>query len=189
MKYVSMLRRRRKGKTDYHKRKKLLISRKPLLVVRIGNNITVQMVRPEIGGDKTLICSSSRELVKLGWKGSAKCIPAAYLLGLLTGLEAKKKGIGEAILYVGVKPFIRGSRIAGVVKGLLDSGFKVPCSEKVLPSEERIRGEHIAEYAKSLSKEDYGKRFSALLGRGLRPEEYPAHFELMKNSILRGYKG
>ncbi len=187
--YKPMLRRRREGKTNYHKREKLIRSGKPLLVVRVGSsNITVQLVKPEMGGDKTLVSTSSKELERFGWKGSPKCTPAAYLLGLLTGIKAKEKGVEEAILYTGVKPFVKGSRIAGVVKGLLDSGFKVPCSEEVLPSEDRIRGEHIASYASSLKREEYERRFSGLLRKGLKPEDYPSHFEAIRSRILEGVR-
>jgi large subunit ribosomal protein L18 len=38
----------------------------------------------------------------------------------------------------------KGSRIYAALKGVLDSGIKVPYSEEILPSEDRIKGRHIS---------------------------------------------
>ena len=37
----------------------------------------------------------------------------------------------------------KGSRIFASLKGILDAGIDIPHNEEVLPSEERIKGEHI----------------------------------------------
>jgi len=62
----------------------------------------------------------------------------------------------------------------------------MPISEEVLPSEERIQGNHIAEYAKKIKSNDdlYKSRFSSNLGSGLEPEKYPNHFSEVKDRIV-----
>jgi large subunit ribosomal protein L18 len=62
----------------------------------------------------------------------------------------------------------------------------MPFSEEVLPTEERIQGNHIAEYAKKIKSNDdlYKSRFSSSLGSGLEPEKYPNHFSEVKDRIV-----
>jgi large subunit ribosomal protein L18 len=188
--YVPLQRRRREGVTDYRSRKRAITSQATLLVVRISNkNVSSQFVKPRVSGDEVLASAHSRQLRKLGWKGSLKSTPACYLLGLLAGRKAQAKGVKEAVLYNGVVPFIRGSRIAAFAKGVIDSGLMVPVGEEALPPEERIRGKTIADYATKLAAEDaaaYGAIFSALLKGGFKPEDYPAQFEKVKSAIAGG---
>ena len=55
-KYRVPFRRRREGKTDYRKRLKLLLSRKPRLVVRKSlNNIIAQIVEYDEKGDRVVV--------------------------------------------------------------------------------------------------------------------------------------
>jgi len=91
--YLVKFRRRRKNITDYGKRLKLLKSKKPRLVVRrFLNNIIAQITLYNEKGDKTLLTIHSKILEKkYGWKGHRGNLPTAYLVGLLAGLEAKKK--------------------------------------------------------------------------------------------------
>lgn len=139
--------RRRLGKTDYKKRLKLLLSKKPRLVVRKSlKYIRVQIIEFDKGGDKTLVSASSQELKKFGWKFACDNLPSAYLTGLLIGEKALEKGIKEVILDIGLYPSTKGSRIYAVAKGALDAGLKLPISEGVFPSKERIKGIHIANY-------------------------------------------
>jgi hypothetical protein len=58
-------------------------------------------------------------------------------------------------------------------------------SEESLPLEERITGRHIAKYASTLKEdqEEYNSRFSAILKNGLKPEDYPTHFEEVRSKI------
>jgi len=186
-----MLRRRREGKTDYRARKIVLLGRRPFIAVMVSSRyISVQFMSPTLRGDVSLASAHSKDLVKMGWKGSGKSIPGAYLTGLLAGLKASKVGVKNAILYAGSKPYIRGSRLAAVVKGIRDAGVDVPAEEETLPTDDKIRGEHIAEYAKILLAEDgeiYKARFSTLLKRGLQPEKYPLHFEEVREKILETY--
>lgn len=188
--HVQLLRRRREGTTDYRARRKAVISQKVLLVVRVSNkNVTSQFVKPGVKGDSVLSSSHSRELRKLGWRGSPKSTPACYLLGMLAGKKAAAAGVKEAVAYNGLAPFIRGSRVAAFLKGVKDAGVEVPMGEEALPSADRIQGKTIAEYASSLAssdKEAYDRAFSALLKSGFRPEDYPAEFEKVKSAISEG---
>lgn len=186
--FVPVPRRRREGLTNYRARKKEIASRGILLSVRLADkNVSAQFIKPNVSGDSVVSAIHSRVLRKLGWKGSLKNTPACYLLGLLAGKKAIEKGVKEAFLYTGVLPFVKGSRLAAFVKGVSDAGLKVPMSESVFPDEKRLKGESIATYASSLlkeSKDEYARRFSSLLKVGLKPEDYPAHYEKVKAAIL-----
>jgi large subunit ribosomal protein L18 len=154
-------RRKREGKTNYKKRIRLLMSNKTRLVVRPSNaNMLVQFVSFDQKGDNTLASASSKELEKLGWKFSKSSLPAAYLTGLLAGHKAKGKGISEAVLDVGLRSPVKGSRIFACLKGAVDAGIDVPYSEEILPSEDRIKGKHIANYRKE--KAEIVKAFEEL---------------------------
>ncbi len=143
-KYKMPFKRRRLGKTDYQKRLRLLSSGKPRLVVRKSlNYITAQIIQFDKKGDKTLAGVTSRQLKKLGWKFACDNLPAAYLTGLLIGKNAGK--IKEAILDAGLYQSTKGNKIYAVVKGAIDAGLKIPASEDILPSEDRIKGKHISE--------------------------------------------
>ncbi|AIF68443.1 50S ribosomal protein L18P [Palaeococcus pacificus DY20341] len=186
--YRVPFRRRRSGKTNYHKRLALLKSGKPRLVVRKTlNHHVAQIVVYDPNGDKTLVSAHTRELVRdFGWKGHCGNTPSAYLLGLLIGYKAKKAGIEEAILDIGLHPPTKGSSIFAVLKGAIDAGLEIPHSEEIYPSDERIRGEVIAEYAKALreeGEEKYRKQFSGYIVKGLEPEKLPEHFDEVKARI------
>lgn len=188
--YVQILRRRRDGVTDFRARRKAVASQTPLLVVRVSNkNVISQFVVPKVKGDEVLSSAHSRQLRKLGWSGSGKSTPACYLLGLFAGRKALSKGVKEAVLYNGVVPFIRGSRIAAFVKGVVDAGVSMSVDEEVMPSKERLTGKTISEYAAGLAKDNkeaYRARFSALLKAGFKPEDYPAQFEKTRATIAAG---
>lgn len=180
--------RRRKGLTDYRTRMKMLLSGKPLLVVRKTNTqVIVQVVKPEVKGDRVLAQATGRELrTKFGWPASGKNTPAAYLVGYLAGLRALKAGVKEAILYIGLHRAVKGARVFAALKGALDAGLKVPHSSEILPSEERIKGLHIAKHAKMLKDTDptaFERQFSAYLKSGFDPEKIVEVFEEIKKKI------
>ncbi len=184
-------RRRREGKTNYYKRYRMIKSGQKIRAVirKTNTQIIVQIIEFAPNGDKTLVGVTSKKLRRFGWKGSLKSTPAAYLTGLIAGLKAKKAGIEYAIPDIGLHPSVRGSRIYAAIKGLRDAGVEVPASEEVLPSEDRIQGKHIAEYAKKLAEEnpeEFQRRFSQLLFRGLDPRELPDHFLKIRDIII-GY--
>ena len=180
--YKVPYRRRREGKTNYRKRLKLLLSRKPRLVVRITNRrVIAQIIEYHPDGDRVLVGVDSSMLTKYGWKGDLNNTPAAYLTGLLVGKKALEKGIKEAILDIGLHTPTRGGRVFAVLKGAVDAGLEVPHSEEVLPDESRIRGEHIAKYYEMAPE-----RFSEYERRGLKPSELPQHFDEIKEKIMVG---
>ncbi len=122
--------------------------------------------------------------------GSGNNLPAAYLVGFLSGLKAMKTDLKNAIPYLGPQRFVRRSRLAAVMKGIADSGLDINFSGEAEPDDDRIQGRHIASYAKELKKKEplYKKKFSALLKQGLKPEEYPKHFKEVKLSIVKKVK-
>ncbi len=172
-------RRRREGKTNYRKRLKLLVSRKPRLIVRVTNSrIIAQIAEYTPIGDRIIASADSSMLIKYGWKGDLNNTPAAYLTGLLIGKKASEAGVREAVLDIGLKTPTKGSRIFAVLKGAVESGLEVPHSPEVFPDDHRIRGEHIAGYyEKAGGFSQYGKR-------GLNPSELPAHVDEVKSKIM-----
>jgi len=187
--YIATLKRIREGKTDYRKRKAILVGRHVFASIRISNeNVIVQITKAEVKGDRVLASAHSRELLKYGWKGSRKSMPACYLVGLLAGKKAKAKGIDSCIIYTGLRGFT--SRIAACTKGLIDAGLNIPVDEDSLPSEDMVMGKHIVDYANLLKSHDinvYNKKFSALIARGLKPEDYMEHFKDVKDNILHSF--
>jgi len=184
-------RRRRNARTDYGKRKRLVLSGLPRLVVRPANkHIAVQVLEARAVGDRVLASAHSSELREYSWKGAGGNVPAAYLTGALAGYRAKIKGVEEAVLDVGTRPVTPGSRLFAAMSGAVDSGMKVPHSTEVLPAKERLRGEHIAAYAKTLSKDAglYQRRFSDYLKHELKPEEIPKHFEEVRDKISHSFE-
>ena len=141
--YTLKYRRKREGKTDYKSRLGLLASRRLRIVVRRTlSNMHVQVVGYTPTGDKTLVSADSRELLKFGWNGHRGNTTSAYLTGMLCGLKAKKKGIKDGILDLGLNRAIKGSSLFAAVKGLQVS-VKIPCNDEYIPSEERIKGQHL----------------------------------------------
>lgn len=168
--YRRSFRRRHEGKTDYHKRLRLLKSRKLKVVIRASNDhMRVQIVQSKLGGDKVLVSSFSKELVlKYDWGANTGNIPAAYLTGYLAGLRAKSKNIQNAIFDLGI--FYHRNRVLAACKGLLDTGINIPYREEFFPEglEERIKGNHIGDYAKMLKSnepEKYEQIFSGYLNK------------------------
>jgi len=166
--YRRSYRRRTEGKTNYHRRLKLLKSKMLRVVIRASNNhVRVQIVQSKLGGDKVLISAYSKELTsKFGWKANTGNIPAAYLTGYLAGLRANKNNIQEALLDLGI--FYHRNRVLAAFKGVLEAGIKIPFREEFFPQnlEERIKGSHIENYAKALKTEDpekYEQIFSGYL--------------------------
>jgi large subunit ribosomal protein L18 len=166
--YKTPQRRRKEGKTNYHKRKKLLISKKNRLVIRASNNnVNVQFVKSKLGGDIILASALSKELVKkFDWQLSTGNLPAAYLTGYMAGIKAKKNKINNLILDLGIANHFH--RQLAAFKGVLDAGLDVPHRESFFPEsfEKRIDGSHIQDYAKLLAEKDeekYKLRFSNYL--------------------------
>jgi large subunit ribosomal protein L18 len=142
--YKVPLRRRKEGKTNYHVRYKLLLSKRPRVVVRKSNaSTTLQLVVAELEGDKTLLTVNSRELRDFGFSSAVGNLPAAYLTGLLFGKRMLALGAEGGIADIGLHASTKGNRIYAAIKGVVDAGVDVPHSPEIFPDEERIRGEHI----------------------------------------------
>lgn len=184
MTYTNTLKRIRQNKTNYRKRSAILIGRRSFITTKISSqNISAQTLKPTLTGDVVIASAHSRELIHHGWKGAMNNMPACYLTGLLLGKKSIEKGATNAVLYTGNHPFT--TRIAACLKGIVDSGINIPVSKESLPGEYRVSGKHIAEYADVLkdNQEKYNSRFSALIKQGLRPEDYPKHFEEIRMRI------
>tara|TARA_B100000029_G_scaffold492500_1_gene553856 strand:+ start:1230 stop:1652 length:423 start_codon:yes stop_codon:yes gene_type:complete len=120
----------------------MLMGKHNFISVNITNeNTQVQILKPIISGDQVMVSAHSRFLIKNGWKGSRKNIPAAYLTGYLAGKKAVSKGTTNAILYSGTKKYTQ--RMAAALKGVIDAGLEVPADSETFPTEDRINGDHL----------------------------------------------
>jgi len=192
--YRVAFRRRREGATDYAARRKMVASNLPRFVVRDSlKNTCIQLIKATAKGDQTLVSANSKELRdEYGWKAPRGNLPAAYLTGLLAGHRALAKGYKQAILDIGLQDTTVGAKVFAALKGATDAGLEIPNTGDILPSEARIRGEHVATYAEEAGKtnpEAYKRVFSGYLAAGLRPEELPKHFDQTKKTIEDAFKG
>ncbi len=184
--FTVAFRRKRQGRTYYKKRLKMLLSNKFRLVVRKSlNNLQASIVEYNTKGDKVLFTIDSKSLSKLGWKANTGNIPSAYLTGMLAGKRALEKGIKEAILDLGFNKSTKGSRLYAALAGALDAGLKIPLNQEMLPSKDRLSGEHITQYSHNLknNKQMYEKQFSNYIKKGLNPEDIVKHFNEIKGKI------
>jgi large subunit ribosomal protein L18 len=139
-------RRRREGRTDYRHRAALLRGRTIRLVVRKSNrHIRVQFIEYLEKGDMVIASAVSKELEELGWTGSGKSTPGAYLTGMLAGKRAKEKGLNGAVLDIGLREPTKGAVVFAAMKGAVDAGIEVPHGEEMLPSKDRLSGKHMKE--------------------------------------------
>ena len=177
-----LYRRKREGKTNYPKRLKLLLSGKLRVTVRFTNSkVIAQIIQFTPTGDKVLVAIDSSSLKKFGWNYSGKNFSAAYLVGLLLGKKSLEAGHNEGILDTGSRTPVKQGKTCSFIKGLKDSGFNVPCDESIFPSEERIRGDVVAAYAK-LAKES---QFTKYLKNNTKPEDMSKSFDQVKEKILQ----
>lgn len=180
-------RRKRESRTNYKKRLALLKSGQNRLVIRRSlNTITAQIVKYGPDGDKVVASATSRELGKIGWKAHKANLPSAYLTGLLLGVKAKKAKENKAVLDLGLQIPIKGGRLFAALKGAIDAGMDIVHTEDALPSDERISGKHITEYASKLKedRERYARQFSGYTKQGFKPEDISTMFEDTKKKIL-----
>ena len=187
--YRVAMRRRREGKTNYHRRLKMVLSGKLRLVIRTSLNSTiVQVAKANIVGDEILCSAHTKQLKKFNWNYYSGNIPSAYLTGYLCGLQAIKAGIKEnVILDLGIT--IHKHRVLAAFKGFIDSGVIVPFGEKIFKGsniENRIDGTHIKNYANVLKKDDsekYNRIFSNYIKLKIDPVKIPEEFEKTKKNI------
>jgi large subunit ribosomal protein L18 len=148
--YRVPFRRRREGRTNYHVRYKLILSKKPRVVVRKSNSaITLQLVLAEQTGDRTLLTVNSRALKDFGYTFSKGNLPAAYLTGLIFGKKMLALGFGEGIADIGLHSSTKGNRVYAAIKGVVDAGVDVPHGSEIFPDDGRICGQHIKDHTGS----------------------------------------
>lgn len=184
--FTVKFKRRKKGITNYDKRLKILLADKPRLVIRKSlNNIIVQIIEYHPKGDKVVLLAHSSELKKYGWNAATGNISSAYLTGFLLGQRAKKKGVKEAVLDLGLNVPTKGGRLYAALHGVSDAGMVVPHSKEILPSEDRVKGSHIANYSNLLKtdKEKHDKQFAAYMKKGVDPSKLTDSFESAKKKI------
>ena len=153
--------------------------------------MTVQLVEPDVKGDRVVTSAHSNELrKKYGYLGSLNNISASYLTGLLCGYRAKANDASTAILDIGLQIPSKGADVFSALKGVLDAGVNVPHDEEVMPDEKRIAGAHIAKYAEQLSADtdEYARLFSAYAKRGLSTQKIEGHFAEVKQKIASDFK-
>ncbi|MFQ5976125.1 MAG: 50S ribosomal protein L18 [Candidatus Hydrothermarchaeales archaeon] len=150
--YRVPFRRKREGKTDYRKRPKLVMSRKPRLVVRKSlKHAIVQLIEYHPKGDITIVSAHSKELESFGWKGNTSNLKAFYLTGLICGKKAVDKKYKEAVFDSGLSSLIKKSNIFAALKGSLDAGMKIPYGSDVLPEDDRIKGTDVEKIIKKIN--------------------------------------
>jgi len=153
-------------KTNYKKRLKYLVSRKPRLVIRKSNKrIYAQIIDYSPEGDKTIVATTSEQLLKLGYKGTTKSTPSAYLTGLLIAKKAKEKSIKTAVPDIGFHHITKASLIFALIKGAQEGGLDIKINDKILPDDKRIKGEHIAAFGKN---KDISKNFEEIKDKLLK---------------------
>lgn len=186
-KHIVKYRRKLEGKTHYRKRLKLLKSGEHRAVVRPTTRDTVvQFVSFKEEGDNVVISVNNKDLKKMGWKYPSGNLVTSYLIGIIAGAKAKKKGIKKAVLDFGLQPNIQYSRVYAALKGLIKAGINVPHSKEVLPADDRINGDHIIKYyAITLENKDkYKNQFSKMSKEGFSPENYKKSIQDIISKIL-----
>src|SRR3989344_1473758 len=98
-----MFKRRLLKRTDYKQRLALLKSGSARVVIRKSlSNTHVQVIRYQRDGDEVVTETLSKELEKHGWKGHGANMSSAYPTGLLAGIKAKKHGVTNVVVDLGL---------------------------------------------------------------------------------------
>jgi len=175
------------------------------LIVRFTNrHVICQIAYATIQGDKIVCGANSHELPRYGIPCGLKNFGAAYATGLLVArrmlkslnLEESFEGVEEcdgedfhiedevddddrrpfkAILDIGLKRTVVGSKVFAAMKGAADGGLHVPHSNKRFPGysapenkgddaefnaeelRDRIFGSHVTDYMETMEEEDEQK--------------------------------
>ncbi|MEM4555001.1 MAG: 50S ribosomal protein L18 [Candidatus Anstonellaceae archaeon] len=183
--YKVAFRRRRLNLTNYAKRLALVKGGRPRMVVRKSSRgIIVQFIDFSPKGDKVICSAQSKELSAFGWVPHCNS-PTAYLVGLLAGKRAKKAGVEDFNLDIGMQTPSKGAVVFAALQGALDAGLSTNYHEKMI-DDARIKGGAIAEYAKKLKAENpkkYESIFSSYLKSNFQPENIVSAFEIAKGKI------
>lgn len=189
--YKVRFRRARKGLTDFRRRRRLISSGIPRLVIRKTNRyIQAALVVSKPEGDSAICRASSVELRKIEWPLGFSNAMASYLTGFICGLRARANGMSEAVPDIGLHRHSRGGNVYALCKGAMDAGLKVRLDESVFPTEDRIRGKHIASYYTELSSSPQEVlQFSNYRRRGVDPNSLDKIFEKAKANVLQAFGG
>jgi large subunit ribosomal protein L18 len=175
--YQTKFKRRASGKTDYRKRLAFARSKEVRIAVRKTNKqVTAQAIAFNLKGDETIAAATSKELSKFSFYGTNNT-PSAYLTGFLLG--KRMAGLtNKAILDIGRRSQSHGSVVFACLKGLIDAGITIPHSPEAIPSDKRINGSELDEYAKQNPT-----KFSNYQKAGINPGELSKAFEKAKAEI------
>ncbi|VVB57033.1 50S ribosomal protein L18 [uncultured archaeon] len=186
--YKVAFRRRRENRTDYRKRLGQIRSDAPRLVVRASNKgIRAQFVRFEQAGDMTQAQAGSWELEPLGWMPQANA-PTAYLVGLMAGTRAKKAGLKSFHIDIGLSTASKGRILFAAGMGARDAGLQTELGDELIDAK-RVKGEHIAAYAKELKSSNpskFGQHFARYAAKNIDVTALPALFDKTKARIASG---
>lgn len=186
--YLTPFRRRREEKTNFKKRLASLKSGKERFVVRRkSNTIIAEVVKYNKEGDVTVASATSKQLGGFGWSLHGGSLPAAYLTGLLCGLKAAEAGTKRAIADIGLHTPVAKSAVFAAIKGGLDAGLDIPSDAEVFPSEERISGKHISDYAGNLNGDELKTRFGKAIENGADPKKADEIFAKCKGAIMNKF--
>ena len=145
--------------------------------------------------------SYSKNLSKFGIIFGLTNFPSAYACGFLLSKSILKEKLSQlnnnqnqlfsqttkASLDIGLTRATTGHKVFACMKGVIDGGINIPHSEKRYPAyssekgfdpsilKNRIRGEHIYNYMKTLKEEDeikFNKFFSSSVKHGINPIVY-----------------
>jgi len=185
--YHVPFRRRRNGKTNFHRRKRLLRSSKYRIITRRSNrHVRVSIVSAKVVGDETLVDASSQHLKEYGWKAPTGNTPAAYLTGYLAGKYAQAMNVKGAILDIGINNCEKNTRVSAMLCGAVNAGLKIPHDKEVFPTEDRYTGKVIADFSAQLKKKDpkkHEKQFSGYKKISAKPESLPTYFKATIKAI------
>ena len=152
-------RRRKQSKTDYGKRIKLLKSGFPRIVFRKTNTYVLsQYVETKEAQDKVIFGFCSKDLFRYGWpkefENSLKSIPAAYLLGFLSGKRIQKEKLKTPLPDFGMSRMVHKTKVYAFLKGLIDSGLELKYKKDIFPDENKLSGKNL--------KKDFSSEFSKI---------------------------
>ena len=86
--------------------------------------------------------------------------------------------VEEAMSDIGRRNPSHGGVVFACLQGVVDSGINLPLSNKAVPSEDRISGKILDNYAK-----DNADKFSQYTKAGITPGEIEKAFEKAKSEI------
>lgn len=178
--YKVAYKRRRQNLTNYAKRLALVKSGSPRMVVRKSRRaVCVQFITFDAKGDNVIACATSRDLSKYGFSGRRNS-PSAYLTGMLAARLAAHKKVKEFVLDMGIATPSKGALAFAAVQGAVDAGLATNYEGKMI-DQSRIKGEHIAAYAKTAKP---GTQFCAYAKQNFKPAEITTHFNSAKQKIM-----